>query len=345
MKGSAFKDRAKVYISSGNGGNGMATFRREKYVPRGGPDGGDGGRGGHVFLLADRQVDSLLPLTYTPHQRAEHGGHGARQRCHGKNGADLTIRVPCGTTVRDLESDVMLGEVVEDGEQMQVAVGGKGGLGNCHFVSSTHQAPRECTPGEPGENKTLMLELKIVADAGLVGYPNAGKSTLLSRLSHAHPKIAAYPFTTLNPIIGTVEFDDFASLHLADIPGLIDGAHEGVGLGHDFLRHIERTKFLVFVIDMAAIDGRDPGQDYVNLREELRLYRPELDARPYLVVANKMDLPQSWDNFRDFQKATGEEAIPISAAENEGVEQVKRRLYEALIDTDAASPLLRRDKK
>ena len=331
MKGLAFKDRAKLYVQSGNGGNGAGTFRREKYVPRGGPDGGDGGRGGHVYLVADANTDSLQALTYTPHQRAEHGVHGARQKCHGRNGSDLYVKVPCGTVAYEMETDEMMGELLSDSEQLMVARGGKGGIGNIHFVSSTHQAPTECTPGEPGEMRTLRLELKLVADVGLVGYPNAGKSTLLSQISNAHPKIASYPFTTLNPIIGTVEYDDYSMLKVADIPGLIDGAHDGVGLGHDFLRHIERTRFLVFVIDMAGVDGRDPSQDYHNLREELRLYRPELDERPYLVVANKMDLPESWDRMKEFVESTGETPIVISAEKRDGVEQVKEQLYVRLL--------------
>jgi len=327
MKGSAFKDRAKIYVASGNGGDGIASFRREKFVAFGGPDGGDGGRGGHVFLLADKNMDSLQALTYTPHQKAEHGGAGRGSKCHGKNGADLYVKVPCGTVVNHFDTGTFIAEVLEDGQTFKLAHGGKGGKGNCHYTSPTNQAPEECTAGTLGESKTLQLELKSVADVGLVGYPNAGKSTLLSKLSHAHPKIAAYPFTTLNPIIGTVVYDDYTSLRVADIPGLIDGAHDGIGLGHDFLRHIERTNFLVFVIDMAGTDGRDPGEDYVNLRKELRLYRPEMDTRPYLVVANKMDMPESWENYHDFVLSTGEQAIAISGKFNESVDQVKQQLY------------------
>ena len=325
MKGSSFKDRAKVYVSSGHGGSGAATFRREKCIPYGGPNGGDGGRGGHVYMVADNNLDSLLHLVYSPHRRAENGEAGMSQDCHGKNGEDLYIKVPPGTMVYD-ESGVLLYEVLSHGDQVMLARGGRGGLGNSHFKSSTHQAPREFTPGGEGEDKTLHFELKVVADVGLVGYPNAGKSTLISKLSNAHPKIASYPFTTLNPIIGTVMYDDFTSLRVADIPGLIDGAHEGIGLGHDFLRHIERTRFLIFIIDMAGVDGRNPADDYVNLRKELRLYRHELDSRPYMLVANKMDLPAAWENYKTFVQSTGETPVSISAEANEGVDLIKQQL-------------------
>ncbi|MDD2235997.1 MAG: GTPase ObgE [Kiritimatiellae bacterium] len=325
MKGKAFKDRAKIYVSSGRGGNGAATFRREKFIPYGGPNGGDGGRGGHVFILADENLDSLLHLVYVPHQRARNGEAGMNRECHGKNADDLYVKVPPGTMVYDDEGG-FVGEVLHSGDQFMLAKGGRGGLGNCHFKTSTHQAPRECTPGEEGEQKTLQLELKLVADVGLVGYPNAGKSTLISKLSNAHPKIAPYPFTTLNPIIGTVMYDDFTSLRIADIPGLIDGANEGIGLGHAFLRHIERTRFLLFILDMAGVDGRDPAEDYINLRKELRLYRHELDARPYLLVANKMDLPEAWDNYKAFIEATGETPVSISAEAGEGVDLLKQQL-------------------
>lgn len=327
MKAVTFKDKVKVYVASGKGGDGCVSFRREKFVPKGGPDGGDGGRGGHVYLMADKNQDSLLPLYYQPHQKAEHGGAGASKKCHGKNGADLSIKVPLGTVATVEATGEELGEVLEHGEVLMLAKGGKGGLGNCHFATATHQAPRESTPGEKNQELALVLELKLVADAALVGYPNAGKSTLLSKISHAHPKIASYPFTTLNPIIGTVVFDDYKSLHVADVPGLIDGAHEGVGLGYDFLRHIERTKFLLFIVDMAGVDGRDPAEDYVNLRHELKLYREDLDHRPYAVVANKMDLPAAQENLAVFRQHTGEDPIQISAAEGQGTDQVISALH------------------
>lgn len=327
MKLITFKDKVKLYAIAGNGGDGICSFRREKYVPRGGPDGGDGGRGGHVTLKADPNANSLLDLYYNPHQKAEHGGRGGSARKHGKNGEDRTVLVPPGTVVTDLETEEILGELVEEGEELLVARGGKGGMGNIHFVTSSYQAPREFTLGEPGEEKTLQLELKLVADVGLVGYPNAGKSTLIRSLTEAKPKTAPYPFTTLNPTIGVITYDDFNTLKVADIPGLIDGAHEGVGLGHEFLRHIERTTFLVFVIDMGGVDGRHPWDDYKNLREELRLYREELDSRPFYIAANKMDWPGADENLARFIEKTGETPLEMIAELGEGVSALREDLY------------------
>jgi len=294
-----------MHIASGDGGNGVVSFRREKFVERGGPDGGDGGRGGHVILRADAQVSSLERWYFQPHQRAEAGGKGSGARKHGRNGEDLVLDVPPGTEAVDEEAGA-LGEVLEAGETLMLARGGKGGLGNVHFKTSTHQTPRECTPGEEGEERTVRLTLKIISDVGLVGFPNAGKSTLLSRLSAAHPKVAPYPFTTLNPILGTVEVAGYRTVTVADIPGLIEGAHRGVGLGHDFLRHIERTRFLLYVIDMAGVDGRHPADDYLNLREELQQYRTDLVARPYAILANKMDVPGAEERLREFAERCGE---------------------------------------
>lgn len=327
MKKVTFKDRIKIYVIAGHGGDGCASFRREKFVPRGGPDGGDGGNGGSVYLVADKDVDSLLPLYFRPHQKAEHGGRGRSKQCHGRNGKDVYVKVPLGTDIRTEDEEHLLGELVNDGERFLAARGGHGGKGNMRFATATNQAPREFTEGTRGEEKALRLELKVVADVGLVGYPNAGKSTLLRAISAARPKIAAYPFTTLNPIIGTVEFDDYRKLRVADIPGLVDGAHEGVGLGHDFLRHIERTRFLLFVIDMAGVDGRSPSEDYVNLRKELRLYREDLDHRAFLVVANKMDREESELLYENFEKETGTTPLCISAAEGTGIEGLKATLY------------------
>ena len=330
MKTLTFKDRAKLFVRAGNGGDGCASFRREKFVPRGGPDGGDGGNGGSVDLVADKDTDSLLPLYYRPHQKADHGGRGRGKQCHGRNGADRQVKVPLGTEVRDAETGELVGEVVANGERLRVARGGKGGIGNMHFVSSTHQAPREFTPGEEGEHRILQLELKMVADIGLVGFPNAGKSTLLRAVSAAKPKVGAYPFTTLNPVIGTMVYDDYAKLRVADIPGLIEGAHDGVGLGHDFLRHIERTKFLVFVLDMAGVDGRSPVDDYASLREELRLYRADLDHRPFLIVGNKMDLPEAELFYEEFAEQTGQHPLRISAVAGDGISELKEALRAAL---------------
>jgi GTP-binding protein len=356
MKANAFKDRVKIHVTAGNGGDGCVSFRREKFVPYGGPDGGHGGHGGHVFVKASKDVDSLVSLYFQPIQKAAHGLRGRGGNCTGETGEDLILPVPCGTVVyripeapapapfdeeggeetppappppspRD-EDKEWIGEVVHDGDLLRIAAGGKGGRGNASFASSTNRAPREFTPGTPGEHKRLLLELKLVAEVGLVGYPNAGKSTLLSKISHAHPKIAAYPFTTLNPQIGILSFDDYTTIRIADIPGLIDGAHHGVGLGYDFLRHIERTRLLVFVIDMAGFDGRDPVHDYQNLRRELFLYNEDLAHRPALILANKMDLPDAADNLIRFRRETGTVPMALSAEQGEGIDPLKEVLYE-----------------
>ncbi len=327
MKTITFKDRVRLYVSAGNGGDGCVAFRREKYVPRGGPSGGDGGHGGSVYIKASANADSLLDLYYKPHQRAEHGGKGQNKDRHGKSGEDLILKVPCGTVALNHETGDRIGEVIEDDDTLLLAQGGRGGLGNIHFATSSHQAPRESTPGTPGEVKTITLELKLVADIGLVGYPNAGKSTLLSRLTNAHPKVAAYPFTTLNPVIGTLVDEEYRSLRIADIPGLIDGAHTGAGLGHDFLRHIERTRFLAFVIDMAGVDGRHPADDYAGLLHELSAYNEDLANRSRLVIANKMDLPEAATYLPEFIEKTGISPLLISAGENEGIGQIRDRLH------------------
>jgi GTP-binding protein len=352
MKGIAFKDRVAAHVYAGDGGDGCCSFRREKCVDKGGPDGGDGGHGGSVYLKASKDVDSLVALYYQPHQRAGHGGHGKGAQRTGLNGGDLIIPVPCGTQAWELpgyanptepnheaeaeapKQDVFsaereyLGEVVNDGDTLLVAQGGRGGRGNQNYATASHQAPREFTVGTPGEIRSLVLELKTVADIGLVGYPNAGKSTLLRALTAAKPKVAAYPFTTLNPLIGTLKFENFTSLRIADIPGLIDGAHEGIGLGHDFLRHIERSSFLIYVIDMAGTDGRQPVDDYHNLRKELRLHDEQLDHRPHLVVANKMDVEGTAEQLAAFAKATGEAVLPISAESGTGIAELKQTLFD-----------------
>ena len=330
MKPHVFKDRVKITATAGNGGDGLASFRREKYVPHGGPDGGDGGRGGHIVLKACKDEDSLLPLYFRPLQRAGHGGKGGKQQSHGRNGEDLVIRVPCGTIVNVFDSGATLGEVVADGDEFQVARGGNGGKGNSRFVKSSHQAPTEHTTGEAGESKILRLELKMVAHVGLVGYPNAGKSTLLRALTAAHPKVASYPFTTLHPMIGTLIFEDYSSIRVADIPGLIDGATEGAGLGHEFLRHIERTQFLVYVIDMAGTEGRHPAEDYRNLKRELKDYHADLIEKPCIIVANKMDEPGSTALLAEFREQTGESPLEASAEIGEGVEEIRETLYRRL---------------
>lgn len=303
------------------------SFRREKYVPHGGPDGGDGGRGGHVILEADRNESSLVRLYYRPELRAGRGGHGKGKKLYGRNGDDFVACVPCGTEVHDQETGLLLGDLVEHGQQLVVAHGGKGGRGNPHWKSATHQAPTEHTDGEPGEELTLRLELKLVAQAGLVGFPNAGKSSLLARLSDAHPKVAAYPFTTLNPVIGTVVFEDLSHVTVADIPGLIEGAHDGVGLGHAFLRHIERSSLLLFVIDMAATEQREPYTDYLTVQKELELHRADLLDRPSLCIANKMDRPEAKEHYEEFVQKTGITPIPVSAETGEGIDTLKTELY------------------
>ena len=332
MKAITFKDRVQVYVTAGNGGDGRASFRREKYIDKGGPDGGDGGNGGSIYLRGSKDASSLLDLYYDPHKRAKSGEAGSGKQCTGRSGEDVYVAVPCGTQAHLAETEELIGEVLNDGDVLLVAQGGKGGLGNMHFATSSHQAPREFTAGTDGEKKKLILELKLVADIGLVGYPNAGKSTLLAALTPARPKIASYPFTTLNPVIGTLCFDDydFTRFKIADIPGLIKDAHKGIGLGHDFLRHIERTKFLIFVIDMAGVDGRNPVDDYRNLRKELKLYSKELDQRPSLVVANKMDLPEAKEFLKVFKRRTRSKPLLISAALGEGVDILKQEILKQL---------------
>jgi len=331
LKGFKFVETAGADILAGCGGNGCASFRREKCVPFGGPDGGDGGRGGHVILLADPNVDSLIAIYYQPRQHAEDGGKGQGQKRHGRNGKDLVLKVPCGTVARDEATGEILGDLVTPGEQLIVARGGKGGLGNCHWKTSVHQAPTEHTKGEAGEQRRLRLDVKIVADIGLIGFPNAGKSTLLTAISHAHPRIAAYPFTTLQPVIGTIQYDTFTRLKLVDIPGLIQGAHAGAGLGHTFLRHVERTRGLVYVIDMAGSDVRHPADDYATLRDELGRYNPELLQRPALVVANKMDLDPALANLPEFIARTGLKPLLVSGLTRNGTEELKSALHKLVL--------------
>ncbi len=326
-----FVDKVEIHAIAGDGGNGCASFRREKFVPYGGPDGGDGGDGGSVILAADPHLNSLVDLRFKPIRKAGRGGHGQGKKRHGSRGRDCRIAVPCGTQVRDPETGELLFDLTEPGQEAVIARGGRGGRGNVHFVTPARRAPRECEPGQPGEERRVLLELKLIADAGLVGYPNAGKSTLITRLSRAHPKVAAYPFTTRDPVIGVIEYDDYSTITVADIPGLVDGAHRNVGLGHDFLRHIERTKCLVFVIDCAGVDGRKPEEDYVHLLEELRLYNEALLDRPRLIVANKMDLPGAEEGMKRLAQVADRPPIPISALERRGIDVLRSALRE-LVD-------------
>jgi GTP-binding protein len=356
-----FVDRIKVFAKAGDGGRGCVSFRREKFVPRGGPDGGDGGRGGDVVLVADEHTDNLANLFYEPIIKAKNGVHGQGKKMHGKAAPPKVVKVPVGTVVYrgtapgsangDAETSLLdepsdsvepaietqpeslsqIADLLEHGQEFVLCRGGRGGKGNVHFKSSKNRAPREYTEGDPGEEGHYLLELRTIADVGLIGYPNAGKSTLLRRISAAHPKVAAYPFTTLHPIIGIVEFPGFRRATVADIPGLIEGAHENVGLGHDFLRHITRCRLLLFVLDIAGSENRNPLEDLQNLRRELDLYDERLSQRPWRVVANKMDLAGAGEYLADFQKRFPDiEAVPVSAGNGEGIPELKTRLAEWL---------------
>jgi GTP-binding protein len=336
-----FVDRIKVFVQAGKGGRGCVSFRREKFVPKGGPDGGDGGRGGDVILRADRHVDNLANLFYEPIVRAKNGGHGKGKKMTGRAGADKIIRIPLGTivytangnrtdqshTIHKSDVEQPLVDLTRDREEFVLCRGGAGGKGNVHFKSSRNRAPRQYTEGEEGEEGYFLLELRTIADAGLVGYPNAGKSTLLRKISAARPKVAAYPFTTLHPTVGVIEFPGYRRATIADIPGLIEGAHRGLGLGHEFLRHITRCRILAFVIDVAGSEGRNPVEDLQNLRREIDLYDPGLSSRPWLVVANKMDLPDAKKNLEAVQHRFARlKIIPTSAAKGEGIDALKEAL-------------------
>lgn len=366
-----FVDHIRIFAKAGDGGDGSVSFRRESFVPKGGPDGGDGGRGASVILRAETHQDNLTPFFYEPVVKAKNGERGGGRQCFGKSALDRIVPVPVGTIVYRLpdeekveEVDVevahgdgatfvdfsktpegeakpekkkkvpinpeeleMIADLTEVGQEFILCAGGKGGIGNVHFKSSRNQAPTQYTEGEAGEQGYFYIELRKIADAGLVGYPNAGKSTLLGKISAAHPRVASYPFTTLTPHIGVVELAGYERITVADIPGLIEGAHADVGLGHDFLRHIVRCKLLVFVLDMAGSEGREPLDDLQKLRKELDLYDPKLSERPWVVVANKMDLEEAAERLEGFrQRYPKIEIIPISAQEGEGIEKLKERI-------------------
>ena len=359
-----FVDRIKVFAQAGNGGRGCVSFRREKFVPRGGPDGGDGGRGGDVILRADVHTDNLANLYYEPIIKAKSGTHGMGKKMHGKGAPAKVVNVPIGTIVyraepparrseneeeEELEASVVtddgaqpsrpakppsvpspedqIVDLAADGQEFVLCGGGKGGKGNVHFKSSRNRAPVQFTDGEEGEQGYFLLELRTIADAALVGYPNAGKSTLIGKLSAAHPKVAPYPFTTLRPNVGVVELDEYRRATVADIPGLIEGAHRNVGLGHDFLRHITRCKFLLFVVDAAGSEGRHPVEDIQSLRREIDLYDARLSKRPWCIVANKMDLPESEENLTILrERFPSVDVIPISADKGEGITGLKSQL-------------------
>jgi len=320
-----FIDRTKIRVRAGNGGNGVTAFRREKFVPRGGPSGGDGGRGGDVWLLADSSLNTLLHLRYNPEHTAGRGGHGEGSNRSGKDGADVLVRVPVGTQVVDAETGEQYADLSEDGQRWLAAQGGRGGFGNAHFASSTNRAPRYHQEGGAGEERELQLELKLLADVGLVGFPNAGKSTLISTISAAKPKVADYPFTTLEPHLGVVDLGEFRTFVVADIPGLIEGAHSGAGLGDRFLRHVERTKLLLHLVDVSSLSGRDPVSDYEIINRELRAYDPELSERPQFVVATKLDTldePERLEALRGRAARDGREFFEISSATNRGLREL-----------------------
>ncbi len=330
-----FRDQVKIFVRAGSGGAGSAHFRREKFVPKGGPDGGDGGRGGSIYAVADPGLNTLYRYVHQRHFRAEHGGAGSERTRHGSAGNDLLLPVPAGTVIHDETTGQVLGDLSVPGQRVLVARGGRGGLGNVHFATPTYQAPRMAEKGEPGEERTLVLELKLIADVGIVGLPNGGKSTLLSVITAARPKIADYPFTTLSPNLGVVVSDDY-SFVVADIPGLIEGAHAGHGLGHEFLRHVERTSVLIHLVDGSDGDVAGVLSHIDTIDRELALYSPELASRPQVVAVNKLDLPETqanWPGIEATLAARGVQAFAISAATREGIapllRAVRQRLEEA----------------
>jgi GTP-binding protein len=335
-----FVDRVEIVVQAGRGGDGCVSFRREKFVPKGGPDGGDGGDGGSVILVAQQGVDNLAPLTQHKHYRAQRGAHGQGSNRHGRSGADLVLYVPPGTVVWDATLGLVLRDLQHPGDSVVVARGGRGGKGNTRFKSSTNRAPRQATPGQEGESRHLILELKVIADVGLIGKPNAGKSTLLSRLSRARPEIADYPFTTKHPHLGIVQVGYDRSFVLADIPGLIQGAHQGAGLGHEFLRHVERAGILVHLVEPAPADGSDPLDNYRVIRDELARYTPanaapRLDERPEIVAVTKAELPGAAEVHARVQQALGTEVLLISAVTGQGLDRLVARMVQALDDRDA----------
>lgn len=319
-----FVDHVKIFVKGGDGGDGMVAFRREKYVPMGGPAGGDGGHGGNVVFEVEEGLRTLMDFRYKRHFKAERGEHGMSKGMHGKNAQDYIVKVPPGTVVIDEKTEVVLADLVEHGQRAVIARAGRGGRGNCRFATPANPAPELAEKGEPGQELSVILELKVLADVGLVGFPSVGKSTLLSVVSAAKPKIGAYHFTTIVPNLGMVETEDGRSFAMADLPGLIEGAHEGVGLGHQFLRHIERTRVIVHIIDMSGMEGRDPYEDYVTINKELEQYNLRLMERPQVIVANKMDMPDAEENLQAFREKVGEgvKVFPISAVSRQGLKEL-----------------------
>ena len=337
-----FIDHAKIFVQAGAGGNGCVSFRREKYVPRGGPDGGDGGDGGSVILEVSPSLSTLVGFRYRRHLRAVRGQHGKGSNKAGRSGKDLIVPVPPGTEV--VEDDFLLADLTRPGSRWMAAKGGRGGRGNSHFASSTHQTPLEAEPGEPGQERWITLELKLLAEVGLIGFPNVGKSTLISRISAARPKIADYPFTTLVPNLGVADLGDFRSFVVADIPGLIEGAHQGHGLGIQFLRHVERTKILVHLIDPTPQEGRDPLSDWRIINTELREYRAGLEGKPQIVALTKMDMRPDPERYASLRKECRKQGIPfhrISAVSGEGIGELAEAIWSQLApfrSTDHAAP-------
>lgn len=317
-----FVDHVKIYLKGGDGGDGMVAFRREKYVPNGGPAGGDGGRGGNVVFEVDEGLRTLMDFRFKRHFKADRGEHGATKGMHGRGAQDMVVKVPPGTVVINEETGDILADLVEHGQQKTIAKGGRGGRGNIRFATPQNPAPELSEKGEPGQELNIILELKVLADVGLVGFPSVGKSTLLSVVSSAKPKIGAYHFTTIVPNLGMVDMEDNRSFVMADLPGLIEGASEGVGLGHQFLKHIERTRAIVHVIDMSGMEGRDPYEDYVTINEELKNYNLRLTERQQIIVANKMDMPDAEENLKAFKEKVGDdvEIFPISAVSRQGLQ-------------------------
>ncbi len=337
-----FIDEAKIQIAGGHGGNGCVAFRREKYVPRGGPSGGDGGRAGSVYLESSEHLNTLLKFRYTRKFTAERGWHGEGSNRHGQDGADLIISVPVGTVIFDDATGEKLWDLDAPGVRLLAAKGGRGGRGNARFATSTRQAPRKAEPGEPGEERALRLELKLLADVGLVGYPNVGKSTLISRLSAARPKIADYPFTTLEPCLGVVALDPERSFVMADIPGLIAGAHLGRGLGVRFLKHVERTRLLLHLIDVAENSGRDPVEDYHVILKELESFSPIVSGKPMLLVASRIDAAGEGDRLvalRDFCRDQGKQLLEISSVTGDGLDELKRATWAMLEQIPRPRPI------
>ncbi len=322
-----FVDEAKIWVKAGDGGNGCVSFRREKYIPKGGPDGGDGGKGGDVYFEAVENLDTLSDFTGRHHWRAKDGKHGQGKKKAGADGDDLVVQVPPGTLIYDIDLEIALKDMNEVGMKVCVCLGGRAGKGNTQFANPVNQAPRYAEPGKPGQERNIRLELKLIADVGLVGMPNAGKSTLISRCSAARPKIAAYPFTTLEPVLGIVELSDYRRFIMADIPGLIGGAHKGTGLGFEFLRHIERTRIIVHILDIMPLDGSDPVENYKAIRRELEEYSVALAGKDEIIVANKIDLDPKGTIVKKLRKSLGHRIHPISAVTGKGIKELCEALW------------------